>query len=356
MNVFFFDWVQNITIRINKINSITNISTLYFTGIGTNVYHSLKTNYSDVITGKVQRSEVTVSTASTHGMLPDDVIYFNGNPGITTTISVAYNDYNRRLVINPRTFVSGDVNTTNNTITISRHGYIDGQKIIHTATTSSGGLVDNGMYFVYVVDDDTIKLCNDYYQSVKSAPEVISITSASGGTIAGINPPIGLQKNEKVIFDLSDSSLSFTDGTNSYSAFDFNIYSDIDLNNVFESSQRTTDFNIEKSGNIGVDSNAKLTIKNVVQLGSRLYYNLIPINKSKNTEVKNEIIRDTINIIDSNSLNLYYGPLIGNQTLVGASGTTFSFVIPFSPKLSSYSFSTGFLLKVMNKDVMYLYL
>ena len=327
--------------NIVGINSITNISTLYFTGIGTGVYHSLKTNYSNVITGQVQRSIVTVSTASTHGMLPDDTIHFNANPGITTTISVAYNDYNRRLVINPRTFVSGDVNTTNNTITISRHGYIDGQKIIHTATTSSGGLVDNGMYFVYVVDDDTIKLCNDYYQSVRSAPEVISITSASGGTISGINPSINLQKNEKVIFDLSDSSLSFSDGTHSYSAFDFNIYSDIDLNNVFESSQRTNDFNIEKSGRIGVDSNAKLTIKNVAQLGSRYYYNLIPINKSKNKKVKNEIIRDNINIIDSNALKISYGPLHGRKTLVGASGTTFSFVMPFSPKLLSYSSGDG---------------
>ena len=327
--------------NIVGVNTVTNISTLYFTGIGTGVYHSLKTNYSDVITGKVQRSTVTVSTASTHGLKTGNTISFNGNPGITTTINVAYNDYNRRLVINPRTFVSGNVNTTNNTITISRHGYIDGQKIIHTATTSSGGLIDNGMYFVYVVDENTIKLCNDYYQSVKTAPEIISLTSASGGTISPINPGISLEKNEKVIFDLSDSSLSFTDGTNSYSAFDFNIYSDINLNNVFKSSQKTNDFNIEKSGIIGVDSNAKLTIKNIAQLKAKLYYNLIPIDKSRNTKFKNEIIRDDNNIINSNSLNLSYSPLFGKHRLVGASGTTFSFVIPSEPKKLDYSSSDG---------------
>ena len=339
--------------NIVGINSITNISTLYFTGIGTGVYHSLKTNYSDIITGQVQRSVVTVSTASTHGLIPDDHIFFNANPGITTTINVAYNDYNRRLVINPRTFVSGNVNTTNNTITISRHGYIDGQKIIHTATTSSGGLVNNGMYFVYVVDDNTIKLCNDYYQSVKTAPEVISITSASGGTIASINPRINLERNEKIIFDLSDSSLSFSDGTNSYSAFDFNIYSDIDLNNVFESSKKTTDFNIEKSGRIGVDSNAKLTIKNVNQISQNLYYNLIPINKSKNLKVKNEIIRDDINIIASNALKLSFGSLGGSQILVGASGTTFSFVIPFEPKKLEYSSGDGEFNYITNSSTSY---
>ena len=56
-----------------------------------------------------------------------DSINLTALPGITTTINVAYNDYNRRLVINPRTFASGDVNTTNNTITISNHGYRSGE-------------------------------------------------------------------------------------------------------------------------------------------------------------------------------------------------------------------------------------
>ena len=68
-----------------------------------------------------------------------------------------------------------------------------GQKVIHTADTSSGGLVDNGIYYVYVVDIDRIKLCVDYYQAVDITPTIVSITSASAGTISQINPNISLE-------------------------------------------------------------------------------------------------------------------------------------------------------------------
>ena len=121
------------------IDSTTTASTLYFIGVGTGVYHSLKTNFDNTLTGSLNRSFVTVSTASTHGLEGKDEISLTVQPGITTTVKVAYNDYNRRLVINPRTFGSGDVSVGNNTITIARHGYNNGQKVIHTATTSSGG-------------------------------------------------------------------------------------------------------------------------------------------------------------------------------------------------------------------------
>ena len=146
-------------VGINSTNA--NVNTLYFTGIGTGLYHSFKTNYENVLIGKVEKSLVTVSTASTHGLTNKDSVFLNVLPGITTTVKVAYNDYNRRLVINPRTFASGDVDVSTNTITIPRHGYSNGQKVIYTASTASGGLFNNGIYFAYVVDLDSIKLCNE---------------------------------------------------------------------------------------------------------------------------------------------------------------------------------------------------
>ena len=56
------------------INSTTNISTLFFTGIGTGVKHSFKTNYTNVLSGTVTRTLATVSTASTHGLLANDIV------------------------------------------------------------------------------------------------------------------------------------------------------------------------------------------------------------------------------------------------------------------------------------------
>ncbi len=333
-------------IGINQGN--LTISTLYFTGIGTGVYHSLKTNFENTLTGTISRSLVTVSTASTHGLKVKDDVLLTVQPGITTTIKVAYNDYNRRLVIDPRTFASGDVNINNNTITIPRHNYDNGRKVIHTATTSSGGLVDNRIYYVSVVDKNTIKLSNNYYDSIHLNPKVINITSASAGTISPINPPIKLEKNLKLYFDLSDSSLSFSDGGVSYSAFDFRLYTDSNLNNSFFTSGETDDFNVVSSGSIGIDANANLTVKNVSEIDKPLYYNLIPTSLSGNTAVKTGIIRDVDNIDNSNSATLLHNPLTGSHNLVGVGTTTFSFVSSNIPQKLEYTSSDGLFSYITN--------
>ena len=92
------------------INSSVNTDILYFNSIGAGVVHSLTTNYGDdVITGKVNRNLVTVSTASTHGILVDDNVKINCESGIATNFTVRYNDSNRRILINPRDFVAGNI-------------------------------------------------------------------------------------------------------------------------------------------------------------------------------------------------------------------------------------------------------
>ena len=314
-------------------------STLYFTGIGTGLSHSFKTNYSNVLSGAIKRSLATVSTSSTHGLLANDSVELTALPGITTTINVAYNDYNRRLVINPRTFVSGDVNTTNNTITISKHGYYTGQKVI--GITTSGGLAENQIYYVFVVDEDTIKLSNQYNESLRSYPKVIDITSAYSGTISPINPQINLERNQQIEFDLSDSSLSFTDDDVKYSAFDFVLYTDKDLNNIFHSSGESDDFNVTTTGTIGVDATAKLTIKKLDEIDQPLYYNLVPINELSNSVVKKEIIRDTLNITNPNGSLLYQNSLNGIKTIVSAASTTFDISLNSSPQKLQYSNEDG---------------
>ena len=326
------------------------VSTLYFTGIGTGVYHSLKTNFNNTLTGSISRSLVTVSTASTHGLKSNDDISLDIRPGITTTVKVAYNDYNRRLVIDKRTFASGDVNVGNNTITIARHGYSNGQKVIYTATTSSGGLSDNQIYYVIVIDVNTIKLSNSFYDSIHLEPKEINITSASAGTISPINPSIKLEKNLKVYFDLSDSSLAFIDGGVSYSAFDFNLYSDPNLNNPFYTSGESGDFNVTKSGGIGIDATANVTVKNVKEIDKTLYYNLTPINEQLNSSVKLEIIRDNDNIKNSNAANFSYNPLLGTHRIVGVGSTTFSFVFPNTPQKLEYTSSDGVFSYITNSN------
>ena len=87
--------------------------------------------------------------------------------GLTTTVSVKYNDYQRRMVIDPKSFTAAGVNTTTNAITINDHGYGTGDKIIHTASTAVGGLVDNEIYYIVKIDSDSFKLAKTDYDSKK---------------------------------------------------------------------------------------------------------------------------------------------------------------------------------------------
>ena len=131
-------------------------STLFFSGIGTGTWHSFKTNYTP-ITGEISRNLVTVSTGSSHGLESGDTVDINVSPGnISTTFTVKYNDYNRVIVVDPKDFVAGGVNTTTNAITVTNHGWETGQKIVHTASIPCGGLSNNGEYYVVKIDDNTV--------------------------------------------------------------------------------------------------------------------------------------------------------------------------------------------------------
>ena len=137
----------------------TSTGLLFFPGFGTGDFHSFKTVKTDVVTGKIGIHTVTVSTASTHGLENNNKVFFDLKPKSTKTIDVRYNDYNRRVVFDPKTFTSNDVNVVENTIKIINHKFNTGDKIVYNASTVIGGLIDQKMYYVVIYGEDKIKLC-----------------------------------------------------------------------------------------------------------------------------------------------------------------------------------------------------
>ena len=87
----------------------------YFTGLGTSNYHSIKTNRDSVI-GEVSKNIVSVETETPHGLAVEDEVDISITTGLSTSVSVIYNEYNKRIVFNPRSFVAAAVSTTDNTI------------------------------------------------------------------------------------------------------------------------------------------------------------------------------------------------------------------------------------------------
>ncbi len=318
-----------------------NSTTLYFTGIGTGVYHSLKTNYS-VITGEISRNLVTVSTASTHGLTTNDEVKVAINPTISTSFNVTYNDYNRRLLIDPQVYAAGDVSTTYNTITIASHGYKTGQKVLHTASTPSGGLADNEIYFIVRVDNNKFKLSNNYYHATLDKPVIINITSASAGNIALINPPLEVYKDSTVSFGVSDASLAYTVQGTKYSAFEFNFYTDQACRDIWNTSLVNTNFEVQRTGSIGIDTAAKVTLTVDDNIPEILYYKLVPVFESDLPAAKSEVVVDT-DVITGNQVQVLESRYNGTYEVSLPSNTSFTYSVSKKPEQVSYAGTSSLL-------------
>jgi len=319
------------------INSSVTTEILYFTDPGLGEIHSFTTNYKDIVVGEVNKNLVTVSTAETHGLNVNDIVNISCLSGISTTYVIKYDDYNRRMVIDPKSFISGDVDASNDTIQILSHGYITGQKVIHTSSSPAGGLENGEIYFVVKVDNNRLRLAKTYYDSTLSDPNYVNITSVSSGTLSLVNPPITGTRNQQIIFDVSDSSLSYNISFNKYPAFKFDIYTDSSFDTTFDSRKKTGELNIIRNGILGVDANATVTINLSNDVPNTLYYQLTPVDYDTNNITKLEIISDSENILDNNKILVNPSIYSGRHSISGIGSTTFSYTIFNKPEKLSYT-------------------
>ena len=309
-------------------------TTFFFAGVGTGVYHSLKTNYT-TITGEIARVKVTVATAQSHGLLNNENVYMDVNPGMNTTRVVKYNDFNRKVVVDPKSFDASGVNTTTNAITINDHGFYTGEKVIYTGSNPPEGLSDNAQYYIVKVDSNTFKLTDTYYESIQSTPNIVGIASTSSGVINPINPPLQVYKETDLIFDLSDSSLKYTHQSTDYSAYDLNFYIDENFTKVWDTSQQSSKFNITRQGAPGLTGDARVTISVTEDIPTTLYYRLDPIYESTLPSVKSEIVVDP-EIISGSSLEVLESLYNGKKKITVASTTEFTYTLGQVPERLSY--------------------
>jgi hypothetical protein len=317
-------------------NTTRGTGTLFFTNIGTGDNHSFKTTYAG-LSGSISKNTVTVSTAQTHGLLNNDIVFVDVNPSISTTFTVKYNDYNRKVLINPKDFVSAGINTITNTITILNHNFKRGQKVIHTAVTPAHGLEDNKEYFISIVDADRIKLTNTYYDSINAKPEIVGITSASDGTLSLVNPPIQVYQNSSIVFDLSDSSLSYTQQGSSYPALDFKLFKNSNFTENYDSNSDNQIFEVKKVGTVGVTSDAKVTLSVNENTPKTLYYKLIPIYDGTNLPDTKKLINEDLEVISNNEIEVKKSQYNGIYDVVVGSSTSFTYNLPNLPESNSYS-------------------
>ena len=316
------------------LGSTADVGLFYFTNLGTNVYHSFKTNFDNVVTAKAERTNVTVSTASSHGLFVNDNVVFSLNPKNQRTITVKYDDFNRRIVFDPQTFVAGNVDVQDNTIGFTTGFFKTGDKVIHTSSSVSGGLVNEKMYYVVVHSPDRIKLVEEKYQLDELSPNFIDITSAGQGTLSKINPVVSADSNIK--FDLSDPSLSFTSNSIKYPAFKMEIFNDALLINQYLSSGVDADFNVKTKGIVGTDGELTIDVKDIP---FSLYYKFSNVNQSFVTQEKLLVVDDDVK--SYNTIFKSLSILDGNHSVTSIGTTTFTYELDTVPSIISYNETTA---------------
>jgi hypothetical protein len=300
--------------EVSGIGTTTN-SIVYFSGIGTNTYHSFKTDYPNILSGVLSQNISIVSTSEPHELTLEEIVDINVESGISTTIKLIYNEENRRFVVNPR--IVEDINLENNTLQISNHKFKTGEKLIYTEDSPIGGLVNNKMYYAVIIDTNTIGLCDNLFESRKELPNLIDLTSLGQGKLSLINPRIEIIKYQDIIFDVSDSSLSYGSGQLSKSAFDLKLFYDKNFKNEFGT------FDLIKSGSIGIGSTSTITLK-TKNLPNDLYYSLIPIDLLNTPPNKKEIYIDKEQI-EHNKILLINSEIQGKQQIIDYTTNTFLF-------------------------------
>jgi len=318
----------------------TSTALLYITNVGAGNTHKFTTNLNNVITAEAFKNVVTVSTSSTHGLTEGDLVSIDIKPNVEDTVIVKYNDFNRRIVFDPKTFTSGDVDIVRNSINFSGEFFKLGDKVIHTSSSPSSGLEDNAIYYIVPFNRTKVRLVREKYEVNLVSPNFIDITSASGGTLSKINPRVQTKKNNTLTFDLSDSSLSFISGGTEYPAFSMNLYSDREYSNIFFNTGETNQFEVVKTGRPGVDSDASLKLSVRDTVPTQLYYRFEPDHLDIIPSIKSDIIIDNdVNV--HNSVEVVKSLYNGSYNIVGVGSTSFDYTIKDIPDVSLYNSSNS---------------
>ena len=325
-----FNLPQNVYVNNKNINTIgikttLNSSEVFFITNGSdNSKYSLESVYPQII-GKVERVKSTVSISTFHELSSGDVISLSVEPnlsvgiGTSTGVRVKRDLITGNILINPIGFSSTGINTATNTISINSHNLKTGDKILYSSNVVASGL-STGIYYVYRVNDNTIKLSETYLDSKTIPPTTVSIagTGGSSQSISLINPQIESIKNNNLIFNLSDNSLA---------GYKFKLYYDQDYNNEFISTPSSNLFTLSGIGTIGVSTNASLTINYDANLPTQLYYNL---EKSGFISTSDKEVNNYSEILFVNSA---YN---SNYTISGIGSTTFTISLSKKPEKLTY--------------------
>jgi len=312
-----------------------NVGLVYFVGAGTSSYHSFTTQYPK-ITANAVSNKVTVSTATTHGLSSNHRVLFDIKPKLEKTVVVKYDDYNRNIIINPKTFEPLGIDTITGVINIEDHGFSTGDKLIHTSDKALAAFNHNTAYYSVKIDKDNFKLSETLYNSQLEQPITVVGIATTTGTLGIVNPKINVEGYSLVRFDLSDESLKYTYFQNDYPAFDLDFYEDNTFTKPWTKNPTDTEFKVIKTGIVGQNSNVILNVDD--DTPKELYYNLIskytpgvPLQESKKGVYLDKSVFGAGSIVIVNSA------YSGSHKVTVSTATSFTYSLSKVPENALYT-------------------
>ena len=167
------------------------------------------------------------------------------------------------ILADPVQCLVGGITIADNKVTLENHRLKTGDKVQHFSTLTAVGL-GNSSYFVSGIDTNTFNLCDSYENAIANPPVIFDINAVSGiatqvHTFEKINPQIFVEKNNNLVFNLSDASLS---------GYKLKLYYDKEFKNEFVSTGSSVGFNVP------IDTVSKFSVGYGNSLPDKLYYGL----------------------------------------------------------------------------------
>ena len=285
--------------------------------------YKFESNYNQV-TADVKKITATVSTGETHGLSNNDVIQLSVNPGFSTGVgagsSVSLKVVDQRILVNPVAISSAGVNTSTNIINKANHQYFTGDKVFYECPSEVIGGLSTGSYYVFVIDKDNFRFTETRKDATSSPPTFVNLTSVGGTdqTLSLVNPPLNVFRNNDLVFNLEDPTLS---------GYNLKIYYDDEYDNPLVSTGQTTNFLVSSSGTNGTVG-AALTLTFSSGLPDILYYNL---------DNGGFISTSDTDVTGYNEIRYENSKYNGTFNVTGITSTTFDINLSEELEKSSYS-------------------
>ena len=324
--LFIINKSKNLIGLTTEVGLTTSTDGLFFRSFNSNAddsdfKYSIESNFSQE-TARVEKIKSTISISTSHGLENGDIVTVTVKPkqslgiGTSESILLKYNSAYDKILVNPISFGSTSVNLIKNEFELTSHGFETGEKVFYDSSNFISGL-GTGSYFVYRLDDNKFNLSLTRKDSLNEPPLVIDLQSqGSLHEISKINPIIPVIKNNNLVFNTGDSSLS---------GYNLKIFYDNQFNNELVSIGSTLNFSVISAG-------STTTVYYDDALPSKIYYSLEKAGfiSTADTDVKNY---SEITFEDS-SYNSSY-------TISGVGATTFSISVSESPEQLSYVKTTA---------------